>query len=348
VGGLRIVGTERHESRRIDNQLRGRAGRQGDIGSSVFYLSMEDDLLKIFGGSRMQWIAQKFSIDEDTPFSFGILTRQVESAQRSIEGRHYSARKQVLEYDNVMNAQRTTVYEERNRVLRGEPVHDQILTMIKDEISLVVDNYTDPKTDWPEWEVDSLNTEIKRLFLPKDDGVFLTEDRLKDWDIDAIKEKIYDAVMVTYTEVLRQAKELEFEFEEKIERTILLNVVDRKWMDHIDMMDGLRRGIGLKSYGQQDPVIAYKREGTQMFDDMIRGIQEEVVFIVTRIEGVTAVKREGQDITQAQFLRSDGKPSKAKRKPVVNTRKKIGRNDPCPCGSGKRYKDCCLDKDNAE
>jgi len=275
VGGLRIIGTERHESRRIDNQLRGRAGRQGDIGSSVFYLSMEDDLVRVFGGDRMKRIAETFGVDDDTPLTMGMLTRQIESAQRRIEGNHYSTRKVVLEYDNVMNAQRTTIYKERNAVLRGESVHQQVLDMMQDLVGDIVDQYTDPKTDWPEWDIVGLNREIERKLIPGDTA-FLTDDRLRKWHLDEIKEQIHDAMMLYYNQKLEQAALVNLDFEE-VERVILLKVVDSKWMDHIDMMDSLKLGIGLKGYGQLNPVDAYKYEGSEMFYDMTNRIKHETI-----------------------------------------------------------------------
>ncbi len=281
AGGLRIIGTERHESRRIDNQLRGRAGRQGDVGSTIFYLSMEDDLVRIFGGDRMKSFADAFKIDEDTPFSMGFLTRQIENAQRNIEGRNYSVRKQVLEYDNVMNTQRTIIYNERNRVLDGESIHDQILKMMRDEVERDVGFYTDPRLDYKEWDLENLNKDIERKFMP---GVaeFVTEDMAEKLSIEEIEDKVYDAVNAFYAKKCDEAKELGIDFEE-IERVILLRVVDNKWMDHIDAMDMLRHGIGLKAYGNEDPVIAYKKEGFEMFDDMVSRIQEETVTLLMHV-----------------------------------------------------------------
>ncbi|MDR2201669.1 MAG: preprotein translocase subunit SecA [Clostridiales bacterium] len=345
VGGLRIIGTERHESRRIDNQLRGRAGRQGDIGSSVFYLSMQDELVRLFGGDRMKRIAEMFRIDEDTPFSLKMLTRQIENAQRNIEGRNYSIRRQVLEYDNVMNTQRTIIYGERGRVLQGESVHEQIDKMIRDRIEVVVDTYTDPKTDWDQWDNENLNKEIERKLLPGDTS-FLSDDRLSRWALEEIKEQIYEAMMLYYNEKIANAKALGVDFEE-VERVILLKVVDSKWMDHIDAMDSLRRGIGLKAYGQQDPVTAYKQEGFAMFDDMIERIQEETVALLMRVNVEQApVKREGQNL-ELVVSRGDGRTRQPKA-PAQNVNKSVGRNDPCPCGSGKKYKQCCWDKDHNE
>ncbi len=343
VGGLRIIGTERHESRRIDNQLRGRAGRQGDIGSSVFYLSMEDDVVRLFGGDRMKRIAEMFKIDDDTPFAMGLLTRQIENAQRNIEGRNYSIRKMVLEYDDVMNKQREIIYTERNKVLMDESVHDQIDQMIRDRINIVVDAYTDPKTDWNEWEWEELNKEIERKLIPGD-PVFLTEERLSRWALEEIKEQIYGGMMTYYNQKIDTAKELGIDFDE-IERVILLRVVDNKWMDHIDAMDALRRGIGLKAYGQQDPVIAYKREGFEMFDDMIDRIQEETVALMMRVNIENAPKRE-QARVEIVSTSAGGATEKTNKTVVNDKRKDLGRNDPCPCGSGKKYKNCCWDKDH--
>ena len=211
LGGLRIIGTERHESRRIDNQLRGRAGRQGDIGSTVFYLSMEDDVLRLFGGDRMQAIANAFGTDDDTPFSMGILSRSIENAQRSIEGRNYDIRKQVLEYDNVMNQQRTIIYNERNRVLYGEDIHEEILAMMKDEAGIIVDDYTDPRKDWQEWDYNELNKEIERKLLPGDPE-FLTADRLEKWTLDEIKEQLFNAMTAYYNAKIEAAKQLGVDF----------------------------------------------------------------------------------------------------------------------------------------
>ena len=344
LGGLRIIGTERHESRRIDNQLRGRAGRQGDIGSSIFYLSMEDELVRLFGGDKMKKISDMFKIDDDTPFAMGLLTKQIENAQRNIEGRNYSIRRQVLEYDNVMNTQRTIIYGERGKVLQGMSVHDQIDKMMHDQIDVIVDTYTDPKTDWDEWDAENLNKEIERKLLPGDTS-FLSEDRLSKWALEEIKEQIYEAMMLYYNEKIANAKELGVDFEE-IERVILLKVVDNKWMDHIDAMDNLRRGIGLQAYGQRDPVVAYKQEGFEMFDDMIARIQEETVALLMRVNVEQAPKREGQNLELVVTSNGDRQTRQAKQ-PSVNANKNVGRNDPCPCGSGKKYKNCCWDKDHS-
>jgi len=307
---------------------------------------MEDDLVRVFGGDRMKRIAEFFKIDEDTPLEFKMLSRQIEGAQRRIEGNHFSTRKVVLEYDNVMNAQRTTIYKERNAVLRGESVHAQILNMMEEVIATTVDFYTDPKTDWPEWDIEGLNKEIERILLPGDTA-FLSEERLKKWSIEEIKDQIFEAMQLYYNAKIAQAKEANIDFEE-VERVILLKIVDNKWMDHIDMMDTLKKGIGLKAYGQQDPVTAYKQEGSQMFYDMTQRIQEETVSLLMRVQVERApIKREGQDQDQLIMSRGDGKPAKQAKTITVNVNKAIGRNDSCPCKSGKKYKMCCWEKDRA-
>lgn len=290
---MRIIGTERHESRRIDNQLRGRAGRQGDIGSTIFYLSMEDDVLRLFGGERMQAIANAFGTDDNTPLSMGLLSKAIENAQRSIEGRNYDIRKQVLEYDNVMNQQRTIIYSERNKVLYGENIHNEILAMMKDEVSVIVDDYTDPHKDWPEWDYEELNKEIERKLLPGDPE-FLTRDRLEKWTLSEIKDQIYNAMMAYYDAKIDSAKQLGLDFSE-VERVILLRAVDFRWMDHIDQMDFLRRGIGLKAYGNQDPVIAYKKEGFDLFERMNANIQSDTVSMLMHVNIEKAPSREEKE-----------------------------------------------------
>ena len=333
---MRIIGTERHESRRIDNQLRGRAGRQGDIGSTIFYLSMEDDVLRLFGGERMQAIANAFGTDDNTPLSMGLLSKAIENAQRSIEGRNYDIRKQVLEYDNVMNQQRTIIYSERNKVLYGENIHNEILAMMKDEVSVIVDDYTDPHKDWPEWDYEELNKEIERKLLPGDPE-FLTRDRLEKWTLSEIKDQIYNAMMAYYDAKIDSAKQLGLDFSE-VERVILLRAVDFRWMDHIDQMDFLRRGIGLKAYGNQDPVIAYKKEGFDLFERMNANIQSDTVSMLMHVNIEKAPSREEKKVDLVMSGGSEGAKSPRQAQAVS---KKIGRNDPCPCGSGKKYKHCC-------
>ena len=344
AGGLRIIGTERHESRRIDNQLRGRAGRQGDVGSSVFYLSMEDELVRLFGGDRMKRIAEMFKIDEDTPFSMGMLTRQIENAQRNIEGQNYTTRRQVLEYDNVMNVQRTIIYGERNKVLDGINAHDQILKMMRDQVDKLVAAYTDERVDWDEWDYETLNKEIERRLLPGEED-FLTQERMEKWALDEIKEQLYEAVRSAYEDKIAAADALgkeanaPIDFSE-IERVIMLRVIDSKWMDHIDSMDQLRKGIVLKAYGNQDPVAAYKKAGLEMFEDMTAKMEEEIVSLLMHVNVERAPRREEQKIEMVTN-RNGGAAPVAKAVKAGS----VGRNDPCPCGSGKKYKECCMGKD---
>jgi len=340
VGGLRVIGTERHESRRIDNQLRGRSGRQGDCGSSIFYLSMEDDLVRLFGGDRMKNISEFFKVEEDTPLALKMLTRQIENAQRNIEGRNYSIRKQVLEYDNVMNTQREVIYSERNKVLMGDDVHAEIVDMFDSAVENLVGDYVDPQLDWEDWNIDAFNLAIERYLLPGE-TTFLTEERLNRWDIDDIKENLRAAMDKFYNEKMELAKSLGADWSE-IERIVLLRVVDMKWMDHIDAMDVLKRGIGLRAYGQQDPVIAYKKEGYDMFDDMIMRIREQTVQLLMRVNIQVPPTAQRQPDRQMQESRGLTANERVVNKPAqAVSDKEVGRNDPCPCGSGKKYKNCC-------
>lgn len=345
VGGLRIIGTERHESRRIDNQLRGRAGRQGDIGSSIFYLSMEDDLVRLFGGDRLKRMAEMFKFDDDVPLSAKIITRLIERAQKTVEGRNFSIRRHVLEYDNVMNTQRTIIYSQRNKVLMGESVHDEIMEMLRHQAETTTEFYADRSVDWQEWDIESFNRDIERYLLPNEKE-FLTEERLSEWDVDDIIDNLISAMTEFYYNKREQAKALGINYDE-VERVVLLRVVDSQWMEHIDAMDVLRRGIGLRAYGQQDPVIAYKKEGFEMFDEMIERIKEQTVQFLMRVNIEQApIKREQKNV-EMQATRDGGPvmqqqkraPSKSNQ-PAVS-QKVAGRNEPCPCGSGKKYKNCC-------
>ncbi len=352
VGGLRIIGTERHESRRIDNQLRGRAGRQGDVGSSVFYLSMEDDLVRLFGGDRMKRVAEMFRIDDETPFEMGLLTKQIENAQRNIEGRNYTMRRQVLEYDNVMNAQRTIIYGERNKVLDGLDVHDQIMKMIRDQVDITVDEYTDPRVDWDEWDYEELNKEIERNLLP-DDSCFLTQERMEKWAIEEIKEQLCEAIMAYYQAKMDEVKEVEAIVGHPIsfadfERRVMLSVIDTKWTEHIDTMDQMKRSIVLKAYGNQDPVMAYKKSGFEMFDEMVSSIQEETIRFLVNSKIEAAQKPQPRKVETFENRGDGARPVRVPQKPAPEKEVKVGRNDPCPCGSGKKYKNCCLGKDNLQ
>ena len=329
LGGLRIIGTERHESRRIDNQLRGRSGRQGDPGSTVFYISMEDDIARIFGGDKMKAIAQSFNLGDDVPISNGIITKQIEKAQRLVEGRNYSIRKQVLSYDDVMNAQREIIYKERGKVLDGMAVHDQILEMIDDLAEEIIGYYADYKTDFQTWDYAAFNQALEKKMLPE--GTNLMDAKLCScYDVYKLKDAVLKVAVKDYNDKIEALEKDGFDFKE-LERVVLLKTVDAKWMDHIDAMDALRRGIGLRGYGQRDPVIAYREEGWEMFEDMVSRIHSETAAILLKIH--VEKKEEGSPATIRQSI--------ATAKQSVATSKKVGRNDPCPCGSGLKYKNCC-------
>ncbi|MCH5154784.1 MAG: SEC-C domain-containing protein, partial [Clostridiales bacterium] len=338
LGGLRIIGTERHESRRIDNQLRGRAGRQGDMGSSIFYLSAEDDVLRLWG-ERLKKVMAMFKVDEDTPLEAKVLTKQIENAQRNIEGRNFSIRKSVLEYDNVMNTQREIIYVERSKVLKGMPMHDEILKILRERCDLVVDENTDPKVDYDEWDSEQLNKDIERKFLP---GVteFFDEDKLKNYALDELKDMLYNSVEGAYQAKIDEAAEHNVDFEE-IERYVMLRVVDQKWMDHIDNMDALRSGIGLKAYGHQDPVIAYQQEGFEMFDEMINNIHEDVIIMLMHANVEYPPEPPKRDTVLVENHGDGERHAESQQTVVTPKTKQVGRNDPCPCGSGKKYKNCC-------
>ncbi len=331
AGGLFIVGTERHESRRIDNQLRGRAGRQGDPGETRFFLSLEDDVMRLFGSERVMGMMNSLGVDENTPIDAKILSNAIENAQKTVESRNFQARKNVLEYDNVMNTQRTVIYEQRQKVLNGEDLH----TTIEGMIHHVIDTETEDAFGTQEGQsIAALNAKFENIYYPK--GA-LTGELSKD----EAKETLYGLFAKTYA--LREA-EFGAERMREIERIILLQVVDEYWMDNIDAMDDLKQGIRLRAYGQTDPVIAYKREGFQMFDGMINAIREETVrrLYLFRLRSEEDVKRK----QVAKITGTGGSQKAVKPQPVKKV--KIGANDPCPCGSGKKYKQCCRDKDEAK
>ncbi len=329
AGGLRIIGTERHESRRIDNQLRGRAGRQGDLGSTVFYISMEDDVARIFGGDKMQSIAAAMNLDENTPISNALITRQIERAQRMVEGRNYSIRKQVLSYDDVMNQQREIIYKERGKVLDGMDVHDQIIDMIGELAEEIIGYYADYKTDYHSWDYEAFNAALEKRMLPEGSNV-MNADLCSCFDVYKLKEAVMNIAVPDYNNKVEQLNNDGFDFG-NLERIVLLKTVDAKWMDHIDAMDALRRGIGLRGYGQRDPVISYRQEGWEMFEDMVSRIHTETASILLKVH---VEKKEGEEAKLSQKIASA-------KKTVVGDGNKVGRNDPCPCGSGKKYKNCC-------
>ena len=332
LGGLHIVGTERHESRRIDNQLRGRAGRQGDPGSSVFFVSMEDELLRRFGGEAMQRIMSFLRMDENVPLQFKMLSKQIENAQRRIEGFNFSSRHNVLKFDDVLNSQRTIVYKERNKVLDGENIHEEIVDMIHELVFDTVLDHIDIDKQSYEWDLKEINNALDgRIFLPETN--FVTEEMVEDKEPEELAEIVCQEVIKRYEDKCTAFNEIGIKTE-SLEGGILLKVVDSLWMDHIDYMNMLRNEIGLRAYGNHDPVVAYKQEGFEVFDNMIRKIREETaVFLIN-------IKAELRPVMQAQ------KPvnkmvTNTTEKTEARTNKVVGRNDPCTCGSGLKYKNCC-------
>lgn len=330
VGGLHIIGTERHESRRIDNQLRGRAGRQGDPGSSRFYISLDDDLMRLFAGDRFRGIIDSMNMPDDEPLEHSLLTKTIENAQKKVEGNNFGIRKHVLKYDDVMNKQREVIYGERRKVLEGEDLKDHIAEMARGLVESNIEIFTRQTNTVEDWDIEGLEDYAATQFGIK-------KGLLKSLDKKGLrKEKLADTIMEKAEEIY-QAKENEFGADKfrEIERVILLQVVDRKWMDHIDAMDQLRQGIGLRAYGQQDPVMAYQKEGFDMFDAMNESIAEDTVKFLYHVENPEKVQR--KRVADATSTNLDGQQVN---KTVVNKEKKIGRNDPCPCGSGKKYKKC--------
>jgi len=334
AGGLYIIGTERHESRRIDNQLRGRAGRQGDSGESKFYLSMEDDLMRLFGGERMSAILDTLKVEEDMPIEYGMLTKTIENAQKKIEGRNFAIRKNVLQYDDVMNRQRELIYTQRDKVLNGEVVKDYILKMVEESITNNVHTYLSDEDNQDEWNLAGLKDFYLGWLLSEDDLEY-SEAEMNRLERDYLVTEITDKAMELY-----EQREESFgdELMRELERVILLRCVDTKWMDHIDDMEELKKGINLRAYGQRDPAIEYKIEGFDMYDAMVEAIREDTVKLVltAQIRGQEEPKRE--QVAQETSTSADEAEPK---KPVTRKGSKIGRNDPCPCGSGKKYKHCC-------
>ncbi|MGI6702392.1 MAG: preprotein translocase subunit SecA [Christensenellales bacterium] len=336
LGGLRIIGTERHDSRRIDNQLRGRAGRQGDPGSSIFYISMEDEVARVFGGERLKAICNALNLDEDTPIANKIITRQIERAQLMVESRNYSIRKHVLSYDDVLNKQREIIYKEREKVLTGEDVHEEILKMIPDLAQEIIEEYADYSEDYHTWDYKAFNDALEARLLPK--GANLMNPKVTScFDVYKLLDITVTRAREEYEKKIASAKEIDIDFGD-IERVILLRTVDKHWIEHIDQMDVLRKGIGLRAYGQRDPVIAYQNEGFDMFDAMIKRIRLETVMLLMKANVERTEPRPSDNLRKA-IKEGSGKSAPVKKKTET------GRNDLCPCGSGKKYKNCCIDKD---
>ena len=334
AGGLFILGTERHESRRIDNQLRGRSGRQGDPGASRFYLSLEDDLMRLFGGERINSLMEMLGIDEDTPIENKMLTNSIESAQRKVEERNFGIRRDVLQYDDVMNRQRELIYAQRDKVLDGENVRESIVGMIGESIGATVAQYT-AGDDHGEWNLDGLR-EYYAGWLSTESDFHYDAQQLEDLERDDLSKLLTDRAMKIYEE-----KETTYggQLMRELERVVLLKTVDRYWMDHIDNMEELRKGIHLRAYGQKDPVVLYRMEGFDMFDQMIASIREDTARLMLTVQIRAKEEPKREQVAKPTATSADGtdRPRTVRK----TASQKVGRNDPCPCGSGKKYKKCC-------
>ena len=334
LGGLYIIGTERHESRRIDNQLRGRSGRQGDPGKSRFYISLEDDLMRLFGGDRLQFLLERFKVEENVPLEAGIMSSTIENAQKRVEGRNFGIRKNVLQYDDVMNRQREIIYQQRNQVLDGDDMKDSILKMIDDTINNTVDLYLSADALHDDWDMNSLREYFMGwMIMPYE--MNYTKEQLEELDPADVKKFLIDRAHVIYE---RREAEFTSPVTRDLEHVVLLKIVDQHWMDHIDGMSELQNGIRLRAYAQKDPVVEYRIEGSDMFDQMIEDIKTETAktILTVRLKTKEAPKRE----QVAKETGSSGGDGSLANTPVKKG-KKVGRNDPCPCGSGKKYKKCC-------
>jgi len=333
VGGLLIVGTERHESRRIDNQLRGRAGRQGDPGESIFYISLDDELMRLFGSERMKNTIERLGLPEGQPIAAGILSNAIENAQKKVEGNNFGIRKRLLDYDQVMNEQREIIYEERQKVLSGAEMKGVILGMIHDIVERIVNSHSNGLDELDEWDINGLKESLSKI-IPITSFDISEQDRDNFTRLSFI-EYLYERALELYAE-----KEIEFGEPERIreaERVILLRVIDQKWMDHIDDMDQMRQGVGLRAYAQKDPLVEYKFMGYEMFEDMTISIQETTV---RALYGYPTAKKIEREQVAKNISTNRGQDNSVKA-PVVRKERKVGRNEPCPCGSGKKYKQCC-------
>ena len=348
-GGLFIIGTERHESRRIDNQLRGRSGRQGDPGESRFYLSLQDDLMRLFSSDRIMTMMDSLGLDEDTPIDAKILSNAVENAQKSVESRNFRARKSVLEYDNVMNTQREVIYAQRKKVLDGEDLRQSVMNMLRDVVqTTVADALGEFGGIVEEDSLEAVLQKVEGLYIPK--GAYTppetmpTAQELTEAILEIAEDRYHQKeIAVAGLNLLRGSEKVDMR---ELERVVMLRVVDEYWMDNIDAMDDLKQGIGLRAYGQHDPVIAYKEEGYEMFQAMVTAIREETVRRLFAMEVRPAQQVQRTKVAKETTASGTGE-AQVKKQPV-KVEKKAGPNDPCPCGSGKKYKKCCMQKDKAE
>jgi preprotein translocase subunit SecA len=336
LGGLHILGTERHESRRIDNQLRGRSGRQGDPGSSRFYLALEDDLLRIFGGERITGIMEKLGMEEGEPIEHNMISRAIENAQAKVEGHNFDIRKQLLEYDDVMNQQREVIYRQRREALNGKSLKDAIMEMIRDKADEIADQFAGENVHAEEWDLEEIRTAVYKQFNFRLSS--LDPAAMDGLNRDGLAELIYEDAAKLYGE--REAAIGPDDFRQ-LERVVMLQTVDALWKDHLLSMDHLKEGIGLRGYAQQNPLIVYKKEGYELFQDMIERIKEETLGILFRIQIAEPEKIDDFRRPRQQQLVFSGGDAPEKKKPQKRSARKVGRNAPCPCGSGKKYKKCC-------
>jgi preprotein translocase subunit SecA len=337
LGGLHIIGTERHESRRIDNQLRGRSGRQGDPGSSRFYLALEDDLLRIFGGERITGIMERLGLEEGEPIEHNLISRAIENAQSKVEGHNFDIRKQLLEYDDVMNQQREVIYQQRREALDGTDLKDFIEEIMAEQADVLAREFANEKSLPEDWDWKGLNEAVFKQFTFRLDQP--DSDALDGLTAEGLGQMIYEAAQKVYA-----AKETQIGSQElrQLERIIMLQTVDNLWKDHLLSMDHLKEGIGLRGYAQQNPLIVYKKEGFDMFQGMIERIKEQTLGILFRIQLAEPEKIDDlRQPKQQEMFFSGGEGSAPKKKPTRRNNKKVGRNEPCPCGSGKKYKQCC-------
>ena len=334
LGGLYIIGTERHESRRIDNQLRGRAGRQGDPGKSRFYISLEDDLMRLFGGERVQNLMDTLNVGEDMPIENGWLTKTIEGSQKKLEGRNFGIRKNVLQYDDVLNRQREIIYQQRDQVLDGANLREQILSMVEQAVRETVKTFLPEEALRDDWNLDGLRNHYLGWLIGPEDLQF-TPAELEELNPAAVADQLVGKAKALY-----EAREQLFgeRIMRELERVVLLKNVDAKWMDHIDAMEELKRGIRLRAYGQHDPVVEYRVEGFDMFDEMIAAIRQDTARMMLTVQIRTQEEPKREEVAKPAPAPGDGT---AAGKTVRNAKKKVGRNDPCPCGSGKKYKKCC-------
>ena len=340
AGGLVIIGTERHESRRIDNQLRGRSGRQGDPGESRFYLSLQDDLMRLFSTDRVMGMMDALGLDEDTPIDAKILSNAVENAQKNVESRNFRTRKNVLEYDDVMNIQREVIYAQRQKVLDGDSLRDNMLAMLRDVVESAVTTAISGTGHLDQESFEALVAQFEGVYFPK--GAWQMPENLEKLSPDELSDMLYDLAVETYE---KKEESMTPTVMRELERVIMLRVVDEHWMENIDAMDDLKQGIGLRAYGQHDPVVAYKEEGYEMFQAMVQAIREETIRRMFLVQ-----LRPAQEVKRERVAKETGTAAttnaEVKKQPVRKT-KKAGPNDPCPCGSGLKYKKCCMQKDKA-